>query len=101
TSQNAVNNQALSFTSLSVPSSADGLPNGKWNHVLLEADFNKNQIIRAIVNQTDYSNLLVGKSVATQQNNYEAAKYGIAIMLYNQNGPVRGAEYFLGRAIFY
>jgi hypothetical protein len=83
-----------------VPSSADGIPNGKWNHVLIEADFTKNQIIRAIVNQTDYSGLLSGKAVASQVNT-EAAKTGIVIMLYNQGVPVRGAEFFVGRAILY
>jgi hypothetical protein len=92
--------QPLSWASLSVPDAADGAVYGKWNRVLLEGDFTANVITRAIVNQVDYSNVLASKSLATQMN-AEAAKTGVAITLYNQNGPIRGAEFFVGRASLY
>ena len=37
---------------------------------------------------------------ASQLNSVEAAKAGIEIWVYDQGAPVRGTEYFLGRAAF-
>ncbi len=95
------NAPTLTYMTLPSPSSADGYAFGKWNHLLLEGDFSQNTVIRAIVNQVDYSNIVKGKALASSSNSVEAAKSGILVWMYNQGTPVRGAEYFLGRATLY